>query len=204
MKAKVYLVDFQGQIKQSLAVDVGENLSSVLFRQYLEVLRRRARKGQANVKGRGDVSGGGRKPWRQKGTGRARQGSIRSPLWRGGGVVHGPEPRDFGLRFNQKALKKVWQYVFANKLRQGKNIWLIEKGETPIKTKGAHDFLIKTLPEARRVLLVSGDESLRRGFRNLKVLKSVGAQDLNPLEVNLADALLIDRRDWKKVSERFT
>lgn len=204
MKAKVSVVNFQGQLGESLTVDVGEPLGPSHLRQYFEVLQTRARKGQSAVLGRGAVSGGGKKPWRQKGTGRARQGSTRSPLWRGGGVTHGPQRRDYGLKFNQKSIKKVWQTVFAEKIRDEKSLWLVENGQKPLKTKEAHSFLTKTLPEARRVLLVSSDETLRRSFRNLEVAKVTGVEDLNPIEINFADVLLVDKRDWKKVSARLT
>lgn len=202
MKAKVSVVNFQGQLSESISLDVRESLGPSLLRQYFEVLQTRARKGQSAVLGRGAVSGGGKKPWRQKGTGRARQGSTRSPLWRGGGVTHGPQQRDYGLKFNQKSIKKVWQAVFAEKLRDEKSLWLVENGQKPLKTKEAHAFLAKTLPGARRVLLVSSDETLRRSFRNLEVAQVTGVENLNPIEINLADVLLVDQRDWKKVSER--
>jgi len=84
-----------------------EKINKPLIAQYVRVYRANQRKGTASAKTRGEVSGGGKKPWRQKGTGRARHGSIRSPIWVGGGVAHGPKPRDWGLKMPQKMRRKA-------------------------------------------------------------------------------------------------
>lgn len=203
MKAKIPVLNFSAQPQKEETVEVNSvSADAGVFRQYLGVLESRARKGNAAVKTRGDVRGGGRKPWRQKGTGRARQGSIRSPIWRGGGVVHGPSERNYQKSFNHQMIGLVWRYVFWNKLKAAAGLLILAKDQTPLKTRNAQSFLAKAAPKARRVLFVSSDAELRRVFANLKNSEVQALASLNPLEINRADLLVVDERDWPKLSLR--
>ena len=103
---KINIVDINGKTKEEINVKVSKSLESLdrsLLTQYIRVVQTNARQGTSKVKDKSEVSGGGKKPWKQKGTGRARAGSSRSPLWVGGGVTHGPSPKDWSI----KALKKL-------------------------------------------------------------------------------------------------
>jgi large subunit ribosomal protein L4 len=128
-----------------------------------------ARSGSASTKTRSDVRGGGRKPWRQKGLGRARHGSIRSPIWTGGGVVFGPHPRDFGHRTPKKMKRLALRSALSARASEGR-IKVVERfAWTTPKTKGA-TALLNAIEAAGKVLVVigSGDSVAKRSFRNLE------------------------------------
>jgi large subunit ribosomal protein L4 len=140
-----------------------------------EVLRSEAinlREGNAHTKTRGEVRGGGKKPWRQKGTGRARHGSIRSPLWVGGGATFGPRnTRNWFAKINKKAKVTALKSFFKDRL-DDKNVYVLEEGFSYTKTKDTKSFLTKTfknLPKNAAVLYTSEEKDKLNGFSNLDV-----------------------------------
>jgi large subunit ribosomal protein L4 len=148
-----------------------------------------ARQGTHKAKTRGEVAGGGRKPYKQKGTGRARQGSIRAPQFTGGGVVHGPVPRDYTQRVNKKMKAAALRGALSDRARDGR-IHVIESfvdGDTP-KTKDALTVLTG-LTEAKRVLVVlSRDDDVNwLSLRNVPEVHLLVADQLNTYDVLLAD-----------------
>ena len=141
------------------------------------------RRGTASTKTRGEVRGGGRKPWRQKGTGRARHGSIRSPIWRGGGVVHGPKPRDFSLKMNKKEKRAALISALSDRAKEGM-ITVLEDFELPeIKTKRFCQ--IKELFGWKKPLIVVDRwiESLYLSSRNVPKVKMILSKDINTYDV---------------------
>lgn len=148
----------------------------------------------AHAKGRGEVRGGGRKPWRQKGTGRARHGSIRSPIWKGGGVAHGPKrERDFHKKINKKMAKRALWAVLSAKARDGEVIVLEDLRFAEPKTRLAAN-LFKSLSHHKELLgitcgngalvaLVENDAITRRAIRNLPFAVVDEARNLNAHEV---------------------
>jgi large subunit ribosomal protein L4 len=151
------------------------------------------RAGTHKAKTRGEVSGGGKKPWRQKGTGRARQGSIRSPQWAGGGVAHGPVPRDHSQRINKKMVKGALRSALADAHASGKLVVIDELTFDVPKTKQAVETL-SALGFEGRVLLVlprpSEDGNLEKSFRNLEMVRIAYAQGIGTYDVLLADHVL--------------
>lgn len=144
-----------------------------------------ARANTAHTKDRGEVSGGGKKPWKQKGTGRARQGSIRSPQWKGGGVVFGPSSeRNFSLKMNRKAKRKALSMVLTDKLMREKLIVLETIMKEPVKTK-TFLAMMQKLPVDRTTLMVLGgsDPVAVRMARNLPSVKVVTVNSLNMLDL---------------------
>jgi len=138
------------------------------------------RAGSACTKRRGEVSGGGRKPWRQKGTGRARHGSIRSPLWRGGGVVFGPKPRRFTKHINKKVKRLAARRAFSERVRDG-DVLVADTVDLPEpRTKLAAEFLDR-LGAGRNVLIVVDEISpnLYLGTRNLPDVDVIRAAQVN-------------------------
>jgi len=152
------------------------------------------RRGTHATKTRGDVSGGGKKPWRQKGTGRARQGSIRAPQWSGGGVAHGPHPRDHDVRVNKKMRKGALRSALTDAVASGKLVAIDEIAFDAPKTKTAAE-LLEALGLEGKVLVVtsepSGDGSVEKSFRNMPTVHVAYAGSLGVYEVLLADRLLV-------------
>lgn len=147
------------------------------------------RQGTHSTKTRGDVRGGGRKPYRQKGTGRARQGSTRAPQFTGGGVVHGPKPRDYSQRTPKKMVAAALRGALSDRTRNGRIHAITElvSGQTP-STKSAKAFLA-TLTDRKQVLVVIGrsDETGAKSARNLPGVHVLAPDQLNTYDVLRAD-----------------
>jgi large subunit ribosomal protein L4 len=152
------------------------------------------RSGSASTKGRGEVSGGGRKPWRQKGTGRARQGSIRAPQWTGGGVAHGPHPRDHSMRLNKKMRKGALRSALSDALASGK-LAVVSTLEFDVpKTRRAAEILGSLGLEGRILVVLpapTDDAAIEKSFRNLPGVKVAYAGGLGTYDVLLADRILL-------------
>jgi large subunit ribosomal protein L4 len=151
------------------------------------------RRGTHSTKTRGDVRGGGKKPWRQKGTGRARQGSNRAPQWSGGGVAHGPHPRSHDMRVNKKMKKGALRSALTDALQSGKLAVVDALRFDEPKTKQAAEVL-DALDLGGRVLLVlpqpSQDGAVEKSFRNLPQVRIAYARSLGVYEVIAADRVL--------------
>ena len=149
------------------------------------------RAGTHSTKTRGEVRGGGVKPWRQKGTGRARQGSIRSPNWPGGGVAHGPKPRDHSVRINKKMKRSALRSALSDTAISGKLALVDAIAFDEPKTKSAAA-LLEALELTGRVLLVIGapNEAVEKSFRNLTFVKIVYPGSLSTYDLVAADRVL--------------
>lgn len=151
------------------------------------------RRGTHSTKTRGEVSGGGRKPWRQKGTGRARQGSIRAPQWTGGGIVHGPRPRDHDMRVNKKMKKGALRSALTDALRSGKLVAIEDLAFEGPRTKEAVAVL-DALELTGKILLVlpapSDTGAVEKSFRNIQGIRIAYAKSLGVYEVVAADRVL--------------
>jgi large subunit ribosomal protein L4 len=161
------------------------------------------RSGSAKTKTRHEVSGSGKKLWKQKGTGRARMGSIRSPLWRHGGTVHGPQPRDYGYRLPRKMQLGALRSALSAKLRDGELAVVQDFTLADHKTKTMAG-VIKTLEIRKNVLLVDNDaenRNLQLGSRNLKAITVVASRDVNVYDLLGHDKVLLSEAAAKKLSE---
>ena len=160
------------------------------------------RQGTAKTKTRGEVSGGGKKPWRQKGTGRARQGSNRSPIWRHGGVVFGPRPRSYNhhLPKNEKRLALI--SAIADKLKNDAVVIIDQLNINNPKTKEAVEFLNR-LNVAGNVLIVVAEKNpvTLRAFNNLPLVKLVSSNELNTFSIVKSDRLIFERDVLAKIQE---
>src|ERR1700733_5952950 len=160
-----------------------------LLHQVVTAQRAAARQGTHSTKTRGEVRGGGRKPYRQKGTGRARQGSTRAPQFTGGGISHGPKPRDYSQRTPKKMIAAALRGALSDRARNDRIHAVTElvAGQTP-STKGAKSFLA-TLTERRKVLVVIGrsDEVSAKSVRNLPGVHVISPDQLNTYDVLDAD-----------------
>jgi large subunit ribosomal protein L4 len=149
------------------------------------------RSGNAHTKTRSEVRGGGRKPWRQKGTGRARAGTRRSPLWRGGGTTFGPRTRDYDYRPPKKVRKAALRIALSDKLREEQLLVLRDFGLSEIKTKAALEVLNNLQATNTLVVTGSGNEVLEKSLRNLPKVKLLKAEGLNVYDILKYDRLLL-------------
>jgi len=184
---KVPVYDIEG--KKKGGVELGEHYfgSDINMPVMHLVVQRQlaaARSGTASVKGRSEKRGGGRKPWRQKGTGRARAGSTRSPIWRGGGRVHGPQPRDFAFKVNRKVRKLALRSALSVRAQEDRIMVLEDFTMNEPKTKlaasifdnlGADDYILLVLP--------TEDENIVRSIRNLPYVEVIRVDHLNTYDV---------------------
>ena len=149
------------------------------------------RAGTHATKTRGDVSGGGVKPWRQKGTGRARQGSIRAPHWTGGGIVHGPQPRDHSIKINKKMRRAALSSALTDAAQSGKLALIRGLAFDGPKTKDAVGVLDALELEGRVLLVLPGpDEAIEKSFGNLPQVKVDYPGNLSTYDVLFADTVL--------------
>jgi large subunit ribosomal protein L4 len=162
------------------------------------------RQGTHKVKGRSEVRGGGRKPWKQKGTGRARQGSIRAPQWKGGGTVFGPTPRSYGFKLPKKVRRLAIKSALSSKVAASGIIVLDQLSLSQPKTK---DFvkILNNLKVARKALVVTKeyDNNVALSARNIPGVKFVAADGINVLDVMVHDQLIITKDAVAKVEEVF-
>jgi len=160
------------------------------------------RQGTASTRNRGEVSGGGRKPWRQKGTGRARAGSVRSPLWRHGGTVFGPKPRDYGYAIPKKARKNALKSALTAKLAE-KQLLVIDKIKiAQPKTKEAAAWLKNLKIDSALIIDNRENENLFRSARNIPRVKAVNDEQLNVYDVLKYTWILVSQKAFDSLVER--
>ncbi len=169
------------------------------------ILMQRAslRQGTHKVKNRSEVAGGGRKPWRQKGTGRARQGSIRSPQWRGGGVVFGPTPRGYAYKLPKKVRRLAIKSVLSAKVNEENIIVLDALNFEAPKTKEFTAVLKGLNTESKKALIVTADvdENVALSGRNIPGITVVDANSINVLEVVGHEKLIMTKAAVEKIEE---
>ncbi len=174
---------------------------SVLFDAVI-MQRASLRQGSHKVKNRSEVRGGGRKPWRQKGTGRARQGSIRSPQWRGGGVVFGPTPRSYSFKLPKKVRRLAIKSALSTKVLE-ENIMVLENLTLAAPRTKEMASVLKGLNVEKKALIVTGDinEAVALSARNIPGITVVTADGINVLDVLNHEKLLMTKAAVEKVEE---
>lgn len=184
--------------KYSLPAEIfGLSWNADLVHQVIQSMQSSIRKTVAHTKTRGEVRGGGKKPWQQKGTGRARHGSTRSPIWVGGGVTHGPRnDKNFDRKVNAKMKAKALYTILSRKMKEGEVIFMDSLALTQPKTKEAKEILgslgkvenFKRLTTKKTnailVAMDKKDDAVEKGFRNFGNVKVDEARNLNPLELS--------------------
>ncbi|GAB2659738.1 50S ribosomal protein L4 [Gordonia jinhuaensis] len=175
-----------------------------LMHQVVVAQQAAARQGTHSAKTRGEVRGGGAKPYRQKGTGRARQGSTRAPQFNGGGTVHGPQPRDYSQRVPKKMKAAALRGALSDRARNERIRVISElvSGQTP-STKSARTFL-ETLSDKRKLLLVIGREDVtaRKSVANLQNVRTLSADQLNTYDVLDSDVVVFSLESLNSYIER--
>jgi len=195
--SEVQVYDLSGKATSSFTVDVdsiSKGVSPSLLHRAVVSYEANLRQGNACTKTRGERAGSGKKLWKQKGTGRARMGSIRSPLWRGGGITFGPKPRSFRMKLSQNERRIALRGAVAGKLADGEIAALVTTQLSEIKTRVIAN-MVQTAGFKGRVLFVTDGHNpdFVRAAANLRGVSVAPASELNALSVLMATTLVFDK-----------
>ncbi|MBC8529845.1 50S ribosomal protein L4 [Christensenellaceae bacterium NSJ-44] len=202
---KIALLNMQGasagEMELSEAV-FGQAMNEPVVHQVIVAQLANKRQGTQSTLTRSEVAGGGIKPWRQKGTGRARQGSTRSPQWRHGGVVFAPKPRDYTLSVNKKVRRLAMKCALSNKVSEG-SLLALDALELPQAKTREMAKVLENIKAAKKVVLVLSDknETIERAARNIPGVKLLFVNTLNVLDLMNADQLVADKATLTKIEE---
>jgi large subunit ribosomal protein L4 len=192
-----------GQASLDLNVAKEETAAHIVHRALVRQMAN-ARQGTASSKTRAEVRGGGRKPWRQKGTGRARAGSIRSPLWRGGGVIFGPKPRDYNLKMNRKERRLALRTAFQSR---SEDLIVVEEFAEEFPRPKTQDLVAALkrwgVESEQKALLILPElpDNIYLSARNLERLKVITATNLNVYDLLHADTIITTAAGLAKIHE---
>ena len=178
-------------------VEVNEHLVHMAVVQQLA----NNRQGTQKAKTRSEVSGGGRKPWRQKGTGHARQGSTRSPQWTGGGVVFAPVPRDYSFKINKKEKRAALKSVLTSRVLDNKLIVVDELKFDEIKTKKFQAVMDNLKVKKALVVIADNDEKVTMSARNIPTVKTALVNSINVYDILKGDTLVLTKDAVAKIEE---
>ncbi len=162
------------------------------------------RSGTAKTKTKGEVAGSGAKPWRQKGTGRARAGYKSSPVWSGGGTAHGPRPRDYTKHVPKAVKKLAFRKAFSERIKDGDVLIVESFAVTELKTKGFVALVNDAFAGAKKTLVIGAnfDETTYKSARNVKTTQLTVAADVNTEQLLAFDKIIVTRDGIQKLSER--
>jgi len=191
-KTKVAEVELNDEV---FGADVNEHVLHEVVRMQLACRRQ----GTASTKTRSDVRGGGRKPWRQKGTGRARAGTSRSPIWRGGGTVFGPHPRDYSYKVPKKVRRAALKSALSMKVKEDKVIILRDFPMDEIKTKRFQAVLDRFELGTALFVLEEKNVILEKSSRNIKAVKMMRSEGINVYDLLKYDNLVLLEPSVKKI-----
>ena len=202
--AKVAVYNMEG--KEVGTIELNDAVFGVKVNEHLvhmAVVQQLAnnRQGTQKAKTRSEVSGGGRKPWRQKGTGHARQGSTRSPQWTGGGVVFAPVPRDYSFKLNKKEKRAALKSALTSRVEAGKLIVVDELKFDEIKTKKFQAVLDNLKVSKALVVLAENDEKVVMSARNIPAVKTALTNTINVYDILKGDTLVLTKDAVAKIEE---
>jgi large subunit ribosomal protein L4 len=192
-----------GSATLELTVAKEENASHIVHRALIRQTNN-ARQGTASAKTRAEVRGGGRKPWRQKGTGRARAGSIRSPLWRGGGVIFGPKPKDYNLKMNRKERRLALRTALMSRVE---DTIVVEEFATNLAQPKTKEFVAALarwgveLESKVLVIVPEIEDNVLLSIRNIANVKMISASGLNVFDLLNADRIIATADAIAKIQE---
>ncbi len=178
-------------------VEINEHLVHMAVVQQLA----NNRQGTQKAKTRSEVSGGGRKPWRQKGTGHARQGSTRAPQWKGGGVVFAPVPRDYSFKLNKKEKRAALKSALTSRVQDGKLIVVDELKFDEIKTRKFKAVMDNLKVNKALVVLADNDEKVVMSARNIPAVKTTQVNTINVYDILKGDTLILTKDAVAKIEE---
>ena len=202
--AKVSVYNMEG--KEVEKIDLSDAVFGVEINEHLvhmAVVQQLAnnRQGTQKAKTRGEVSGGGRKPWRQKGTGHARQGSTRSPQWTGGGVVFAPVPRDYSFKLNKKEKRAALKSALTSRVEANKLIVVDELKFDEIKTKNFANVMANLKVEKGLVVLAENDANVVLSARNVEKVNTTLVGEINVYDIMNGGTIVLTKDAAKKIEE---
>jgi len=209
VEARQYTLDGTGE-PETIGLDeriFGAPVNADLLYRTVRMQLANRRQGTSSTKTRGEVSGGGRKPWRQKGTGRARAGSRRSPLWAGGGTVFGPKPRSYTVKLTKKMRGNALRSALSDRGQAGKVIVVDRIAFDGPKTAQAVALLERLGVEKSALVVVGSDEygrAVKKSFSNLQDAKCLACAGINVYDILRHDELVITRGALDELEERFS
>lgn len=203
--AKTQLINLKGEkLKDITLADSvwAIEANDIVLKKAIDLQLAATRQGTHKTKTRSEVSGGGKKPWKQKGTGRARAGSSRSPIWRGGGIVFGVTPRNYGFKMNKKERVLALKSALTHKLADKELVVVDNINLDSLKTKEIKN-VMNTLKLDGKTLFVTleDNENLYMATRNLGYAYAINADEINVYDLVNADKLVIDEAAVKKIEE---
>jgi len=178
-------------------IEVNDHAVHMAVVQYLA----NRRQGTKSAKTRAEVRGGGRKPWRQKGTGRARQGSIRSPQWTGGGVVFAPKPRDFSIKLNKKQKRLALKSALTDKVKRDKLVVLDKIDFTEVKTKSMVNVCDKLATPNALFVMSGSNTNVMLSARNIPGVKTAGVNTINVYDILRYDTFVVTKEAVEQMQE---
>ena len=195
-----------GEAAADLTIDDGQlvlDKGAQALKDAVTAIRNAMRAGTACTKGKGEVAGSNKKPWKQKGTGNARAGFRQSPVWRGGGVAHGPKPRDYSQKVNKKVMKLAFARAVSEKIAAGEILVVSEFKFEAAKTKAMAAFL-KTIGVDRSALVLTAEinDTVDLMVRNLPRVDSATACEINPYAVLLFKKIVCDKAGFDALMAR--
>lgn len=192
----------QGEVDVSFTLVEGGRATQAVH-DTVTAYRANQRSGTACTKTMGDVAGSGKKPWRQKGTGRARAGSFASPLWRGGGVVFGPKPRDFSKKVSRKTKKLSLRKALTERMNAGDVLIVDSLKMDSAKTKAFVEILDKLgLDKSVVIVAPEFEANVRQASRNVQRVELTSSADLNSYQILRGNKILFTREGFSKIEER--
>lgn len=199
--------DWQGEEAGTATLDLKvakeENASHIVHRALVRQINN-ARQGNASTKTRAEVRGGGRKPWRQKGTGRARAGSIRSPLWRGGGVIFGPKPRDYSTKMNRKERRLALRTAFQG---CADSLVVVQDFDSELSQPKTKEIIAALgrwdVESSEKILMIVAEktDTVVRSIRNIPNVKLIAATNLNIYDILHAEHIIVTASALDKIKE---
>ena len=190
-------------------IELNDQVFNLEVKEYLlhdvvRMQRAAKRAGTASTKTRSEVRGSSAKPWRQKGTGRARSGTRRSPLWRGGGVVFGPKPRDYSFKLNRKVKQQAVAMAMSARLQEGNLVVLDDFTMDQIKTKDFVNVMNTLELDTALIIVNEPNENLSKSSRNVNGFKVMNTEGLNVYDILLYKKLVVLQPAISSLEERFT
>ena len=201
-KVSVYNMEGQqvGELELNDAV-FGVEINEHLVNQAVKLQLANKRQGTQSAKTRSEVSGGGRKPWKQKGTGHARQGSTRAPQWTGGGVVFAPKPRDYSFKLNKKVKRLALKSALTTKVNDGKFVVVDEINLPEMKTKEMVKVLNNLNVNKSLVVLEDANEKAVVAARNIPTVKTASVSTINVYDILKYDSVVVTKAAVEKIEE---